>query len=203
MTEPSMPLEILGQLLFTMMGPVALIPVFAGVTAGMDAARQRRIAVTAFGAACVALLLAVTMGAGMLASWDASPASLIVAAGLVLTLASLQGVLGWGQQGMPVKGESTERVAIAPIAFPTMIRPHGIGLLIIFVAYFPSFGQKLAILGVALAVMAINLGAMLVAHRVMALIGAVPLMILGSVFSILQVALGIQIMLSGLQRMLG
>ena len=203
MTEQGMPLAILGQLLFTMMGPVALIPVFAGATAGMDAARQRRIAVTAFGAACIALALAVALGAGMLASWGASPASLIVAAGLVLTLASLQGVLGWGQQGMPAKGDVTDRIAIAPIAFPTMVRPYGVGVLIIFVAYFPSFGQKLAILGVALVVMALNLGAMLVAHRVMALIGAVPLMILGSVFSILQVALGIQIMLSGLQRMIG
>jgi len=42
-----------------------------------------------------------------------------------------------------------------------------------------------------------------VSHRVMAAIGTVPLTILGSVFSILQVALGVEILASGLSRMSG
>ncbi|MFN7882332.1 MAG: hypothetical protein ACK5PF_04885, partial [bacterium] len=112
-----------------------------------------------------------------------SPSALMVAAGAVLILASLQGLLGWGTSSPKSLPRAELQLGVSPIAFPTMIRPYGIGVLIIFVSYFPSLENKLSILSISIAIMVLNLGAMFVSHRVMAAIGTVPLTILGSVFS--------------------
>ena len=203
MQPTEIPLTILGQLLFTMMGSIALIPTYAGATVGMTNRQQRRVSFLAFGFSCLALILSVFIGAAIMASWGVSPSALMVAAGAVLILASLQGLLGWGIKSPKSLPRAELQLAVSPIAFPTMIRPYGIGVLIIFVSYFPSLENKLSILSISIAIMVLNLGAMFVSHRVMAAIGTVPLTILGSVFSILQVALGVEILASGLSRMSG
>lgn len=203
MQPTEIPLAILGQLLFTMMGPIALIPTYAGATVGMTNQQQRRVSFLAFGFSCLALILSVFIGAAIMASWGVSPSALMVAAGAVLILASLQGLLGWGTKSPKSLPRAELQLAVSPIAFPTMIRPYGIGVLIIFVSYFPSLENKLSIISISIAIMVLNLGAMFVSHRVMAAIGTVSLTILGSVFSILQVALGVEILASGLSRMSG
>lgn len=202
METASVPYATLGQLLFTMMGPVGLIPVFARVAGGAERALRRRVALTAFALACAALALATLVGASILASSGTRPEALIIAAGLVLTLVSLRNVLAIGAPSAPPAAPPPLSLAAAlqPLAFPTMVQPYGVGVLIIFVAYFPATEHKLGILSVALAVMTINLGAMLAARRIMAWVGAVPLIILGAVLSILQVALGIQMLLNGFVR---
>ncbi len=206
MTGTTIPLAILGQLLFTMMGPIGLIPVFARATQGTEPAQRRRVALTAFAAACIALTLATSIGAAILERSPTTPGALAMAAGLVLTLVSLRNVLMSGQT--PPAADATPSggpplaVAFRPIAFPTMVPPYGVGVLVLFAAEFPSLYHQAAILGVAFGIELLNLGAMLIAHRFMATIGAIPLLILGAVFSILQVALGIQIVVSG-ARMLG
>lgn len=202
MEAGAVPYATLGQLLFTMMGPVGLIPVFARVAGGADRALRIRVALAAFALACAALALATLVGASMLASSGTRPEALIIAAGLVLTLVSLRNVLAMGAPATPPPAPPALSLAAAlqPLAFPTMVQPYGVGVLIIFVAYFPAPEHKLGILGVALAVMTLNLAAMLAARRVMAVVGPVPLIILGAVLSILQVALGIQMLLNGFAR---
>lgn len=50
--------------------------------------------------------------------------------------------------------------------------------------------------------MGLNLLAMLYAHRVMAVIGVAPLTVLGAVFGVLQLALGIEMIADGADRLL-
>lgn len=197
----AVPLAKLGPLLFMMMGPVAVMPVFAGVTAKAEPALRLRLALAATGAAAAALTLAVLSGASALEGWGATPASLIIAAGILLTIAAMRGVLGFGQpaSGAAEPQPPTMRLALAPLAFPTMVPPHAIGVMVIFVAYFPQPSQKAVILAVALSILLVNFLAMLVARHVLAVIGLVPLIIMGAVFNVLQVALGIEMILSGIK----
>jgi multiple antibiotic resistance protein len=198
--EAAVPLGKLGPLLFMMMGPVAVMPVFAGLTAKVEPAFRLRLALAAVGAAAAALTLAVVSGAAALEGWGATPASLIIAAGVLLTIAALRGVLGLGQHAAGgTEQQPTMRLALSPLAFPTMVPPHAIGVLVIFVAYFPQPSQKAVILAVGLAILLLNLLAMLAARHVLAVIGLVPLIIMGAVFNVLQVALGIEMILSGLK----
>jgi multiple antibiotic resistance protein len=196
------PIAKLATLVFMMMGPIGLIPTFAGLTAGADAATRRRIAFGAFGYACIALAIAVGIGAGVLDAWGASRPALVMAAGLLLVLASLRNLLAPPRApaaaGSAAPPPPAPGIALSPIAFPSIVTPHGVGVLIIFVAYAPQASVKATILAVALAIMALDLLAMLFASALMRAIGTVPLTILGAVFGVLQVALGIEMIASGI-----
>jgi multiple antibiotic resistance protein len=201
MTESALPISILASILFTLMGPIAAIPLFAANTAGADAGLRRRIAFRAYFVALVGLAVAVFIGAGALAGWGVSPPSLIVAAGLILTLTALRGILG-GAHGSSEAAPAAPTLAtgFSPIAIPGLVTPMGVAILVIFVSYFPAMQDKLAVLGVAAALMTLNLGAMLSAHWVMRVIGPSPLVLLGAVFGVLQVAMGVEMIVSGVRR---
>lgn len=209
MSGDGFPLDRLAALIFMMMGPVGLIPRFSSATAAADTVLRRKIAFKAFFFASVAVALAVAIGAGMLARWGVSPPSLIVAAGLLLTLASLQTILAPADAGkhqpaappQPPPQPPPLSIALSPIAFPSIVTPYGVGVLIVFVAYAPVPSLKLSILGIVLLIMLIDLLTMLFADRLLRWTGTAPLTILGAVFGVLQVALGIEMIASGINRM--
>ena len=199
--EGVFPLGQLSALVFMMMGPVSLIPLFSGATRGADPPLRHSIALRAFGFAVIALVIAVALGAGLLTRWGVSRPALIIAAGLLLTLAALRNVLGGGHSAAPPAEPAQpppHSIALSPLAFPSIVTPYGVGVLIVFVAYAPNTKVKLSILGISLAIMVIDLLAMLFAHRLMKWLGTGSLRILGAVFGVLQIALGIEMVISGI-----
>ncbi len=191
-------------LLFMMMGPIAVMPTFAAVTQGADAALRGRIAARAAGYAAAAVVLAVLLGFGVLTAWGASKASLIMAAGLLLLLAALGHVVAKpaaASAEAPARshGPPPLQVALSPLAFPTIVTPHAVGVLIIFSAYFPSARNQALILAAGLGIVLLDYFAMRMAPRFVDWAGPVPLRILGAVFGVLQVALGLEFLLSGLR----
>jgi multiple antibiotic resistance protein len=201
MSDIALPLPVLGSLLFTLMGPVAAMPLFAGATAGADFSLRLRIALAAYGTALITLAVAVFIGAGALAGWGVAPSSLTIAAGLILTLTAIRNVTGGGQASPPAeRAPPTIGTGFSPIAIPGLVTPVGVAVLVIFVSYFPSPDDKLAVMGVAAGLMTLNLGAMLAANWFMRVIGPAPLLVLGAVFGVLQVAMGVQWIVSGIMR---
>lgn len=191
-------------LLFMMMGPIAVMPGFAMLTQGADGPLTRRIAVRAAFYAGLSVTVAVLLGYGVLSGWGASPASLIVAAGLLLLLGSLKQALA---APAPPKAPSAEpppppnvAIALSPLAFPMIVTPPAIGVLVIFTAFYRHSGQQMVILGIGLAVVLLDLLAMLAARRVVGWVGPVPLRILGAVFGVLQVALAVEFIIAGIAR---
>lgn len=189
-------------LLFNMMGPIGLIPAFAGLTAGMDQATRNGVARRAAWLASIALVLAVFLGAAMLGAWSIGNGSLIFAAGLIVTATALLPLLGagGGAPGPTAASKRTpEQLAVTPLAFPTMVTPRAVSVLIIFIAYFPTLRDKLTVLAVAGFVVLLNLIGMRYAHSFMEKVGMTPLLVLGAVFGVLQVALGVEMMANGWQ----
>jgi multiple antibiotic resistance protein len=92
-------------------------------------------------------------------------------------------------------------LAFSPLAFPTLITPYGAAVLIVLLAASPDRARDLAILGLFVAVMAVDLLAMWFARPILAR-GKAVLAILGAVLGILQVALAVQILLAA-GRLLG
>jgi multiple antibiotic resistance protein len=88
--------------------------------------------------------------------------------------------------------------ALSPITIPGLVSPVVVAVLVIFTTTFPAPGQRFEILGVALAIMALNFLAMLGAKAFMRRVGMAPLLLLGAVFGVLQVALGIEILSDGI-----
>lgn len=191
----------LALLLFSLMGPIGVIPAFAAATAGLAGADRLRIACYSALIAVIALSLSVFVGTAAMVRVGTSPASMIMAAGLILTLTALRNMLSHApaarEKGGPV---SLWMRALTPITVPGIVTPVAVAVLIIFTTFFPAQSDRLTILVVACAMMGLNLLAMLAAHWFMRRIGIAPLLLLGAVFGVLQVALGIEMFVSGVAR---
>ncbi len=191
-----LPLKQIFVLLFMMTGPLKVVPTFAALTAKLPPEDGKRIARKAVLIAMIALLLAIFVGHGIMASWGASPQAVAAAAGLLLGIASLQAILG-SHGGGSDQPESDP--AIAPLAFPTLVPPYAVGVLILFAAHFTEVGYLLQIAGLALGMMLLNWLAMSHASRILRVLGPTVLRVLGSVFGVLQLSLGIQMLLYALR----
>jgi multiple antibiotic resistance protein len=196
--------------LFVALGPLNVIGPFATFTRGRDAAFKRGLAFRAFLVAAIALLFAATLGAKALEAWGISVGALLLAAGAILFLVALQPVLagysprGGQVQAIPaVPAPSEPELAFSPLAFPTIITPYGLALLILLFTLYPFGSGGLGILAIASFVLALDLLAMLCTD----LLAKIPFIkpgldILGCVMGVLLVALGVQAVADGL-RLLG
>jgi multiple antibiotic resistance protein len=196
--------------LFVALGPLNVIGPFATFTRGRDAAFKRGLAFRAFLVAAIALLFAATLGAKALQAWGISVGALLLAAGAILFLVALQPVLagysprGGQVQAIPaVPAPSEPELAFSPLAFPTIITPYGLALLILLFTLYPFGSGGLGILAIASFVLALDLLAMLCTD----LLAKIPFIkpgldILGCVMGVLLVALGVQAVADGL-RLLG
>lgn len=203
--EPSMTLAAMAAklfpLLFNMMGPIGVIPAFAALTGEMDPKTRDAVARRAVLLSFCAMIVAVFLGAAMLDAWSIQNGSLILAAGLIVTLTALlpliPGVAGGGAQAPRAAAVPPLQLALSPLAFPTIVTPRAVGVLVIFVAFFSSTQEKLAVLGVAALMLVLNYFGMRAAAWFMAKVGMAPLLVLGAVFGVLQVALGVEMMVNG------
>jgi multiple antibiotic resistance protein len=195
--------------LFLTLGPFNVLGPFVAMTHGRDTAFKRRLAFRAFIIATLALLVAATLGAKTLQKWGISVGALLLTAGVILFLVALQPVLAGYKQREPrvestatatVPAPSLSELAFSPLAFPTIVAPYGIAVLILLVTLYPLSAGGLQILGVAAFVLALDLLAMLSADLIAKTTFITSgLDIVGSVMGILQLALGVQAVMDGLR----
>jgi hypothetical protein len=70
------------------------------------------------------------------------------------------------------------------------VPPFAVGVLILFAAFFPDLRSQLQMVALAFGLLLADLVAMRHARRILAVIGAGTLQVLGAVFGVLQLALG-------------
>jgi multiple antibiotic resistance protein len=118
--------------------------------------------------------------------------------GLVLSVVAFQTILEQFQPQQKAEAEALPlNVAVLHLAFPIIITPYGIAAVIIFTAIASDTSTKIAVTAMALDVLLLDLLGMLVARPVLKWLGA-PLLIMGVVLAIIQLALGVQIVISNL-----
>lgn len=201
-----LPLGQVFTMLFLMLGPFKIIGPFFKVTQGADRRRTRQIAVWATIFSALALLVAGLLGESILRSYGIPLPILALAGGIILFLVALQSVLAQFQPAQPhtadpsVAPEPVMKVAMAPLAFPTIVTPYGIAAVVILVAISHSRGDQLAIGAAIVAIMALNLIMMLAARSLKTLF-AIALPILGAVLGVVQVALGLAFIDNALRQL--
>ena len=193
-------------LLFLMLGPFKIIGPFLKVTKGADARLTRQIAVRATIFAAVALLIAGVLGESFLSSYGIPLPVLALSGGIILFLVALKTVLEQFAPPEPhadevgVPPEAATKVALSPLAFPTIVTPYGIAALVVFLAFSQSLEGRLTIGAVVVAIMVLNLIVMLVARRMLPVLSIV-IPILGAILGVVQVALGLQIINNALHTL--
>jgi multiple antibiotic resistance protein len=200
------PLGQVFTMLVLMLGPFKIIGPFFKVTQGADARRIRQIAVWATVFSALALLIAGFLGESFLRSYGIPLPVLALAGGIILFLVALKRVLAQFEPAEEHPAEDSVppapamKVAMAPLAFPTIVTPYGIAAVVILVAIGKTQEDQLAIGAVVVAIMVLNLIVMLAARRLKTLF-AIVLPIFGAVLGVVQVALGLAVINNALRQL--
>lgn len=198
-TQP-VTLADMATFLFLMLGPIKILGPFVRLTQNGDAVFAKRLAFRGFLFSCLSLAFTALIGESAMRRYGISVPVLAIAAGIILFLVALQTVLeqfGHGPSAPHPDYEPSLKSAASPLAFPTIVTPYGIGAVIIFMALTPDLFTRAEIALVLLALMLLDLLAMLYAKPVITYLG-MPLQLLGTVLGVIQVALGLQIIVAGL-----
>jgi multiple antibiotic resistance protein len=155
-------------LLFLMLGPFKIVGPFAKLTQDAEPAYVRRLALLASAFSAAALLVAALVGERVLGNFGIPLPMLALAGGSILFLNALQVTLQ-AQEQKPAAAQVTQsisRLALAPLAFPTIVTPYGIAALVVFLALAPDPMSRLKVGGVVLAIMLLNLAVMLLTRHI-------------------------------------
>ena len=188
---------------FLTLGPKAVIAPFARGTAALDESSRRKVALITTGISLLAVLIAATIGVRVLDNWGISTGALLVAAGIILFLVALESIRS--QYEVPDSVEAAPAVKASlrqlgfKLAFPYVVSPYGVAVVILVLTSRPETVPMLPILAMLGGIMLLNLVVMLNAQRIASSPYIAPLMaVVGSVLAVLQAALGVHAVLVGL-----
>jgi multiple antibiotic resistance protein len=187
---------------FLTLGPKAVIAPFARVTASLDAAGRRRVALAATGISLLSIVIAATIGVRVLGNWGVSSGALLIAAGIILFLIALDSIRS---QYEPPEDGPTGPEPTAPVrqmafklAFPYIVSPYGVAVVVLVLTTRPASVPIEPILAMLGGIMLLNLVVMLGAKKIVGSPYIAPAFaVIGAVLGVLQAALGIQAILVG------
>ena len=188
--QPVMGASEVFLVLFVTLGPINFVKLFATLTKDAPATLQRQIAVRASLIATISLVLSAIVGKFSLSKWHISVGAIALTGAIVLFIVAMKALLElYSDRPRAPTSAPSIALAVSPLAFPSIATPYGIAVLIVLLTLAP--GTTLAILGLAVLVMVLDLLFMLFVKPIMRAFG-VPLSLLGVVLSLMQVALSIQ-----------
>ena len=183
----------------TTLEPVGTLALFAGLTATMSDAQRRRTAHRAVGYSAVILLVSVLVGQLLLGAIGVRLLSLQVAGGLILFLIGLQMLFVGADatsEGDPVAGRD---LAVFPLAVPSIAGPGAIMAAIVRTdntLYDPL--EQLATVAVLAGVLLLTWAALLLAGRILRVIGQTGATILVRVLGMLLASVSVELVLTAL-----
>ena len=189
-------------MLFLMLGPIKILVPFVEMTHGSDPAFRRRLATRAILFSAAAMALAGVLGRGMLENFDISLPVLALTGGVILFLVALRTVLqqstGAVERPKLDRPQPELKLALTPLAFPTIVTPYGIAAVIVFATLAGGkYGAVSMVTGIVLLILILDWAAMLFAESILKWVGT-PLQVLAVVLGVTQIALGLQVILHSL-----
>ena len=186
-------------LFFIMLGPVKIIGPFFAATRSMPGPDLRSLAIRVTMISAISVVLGGWLGAMLMMKWRISLPVMQIAAGVVFLLAALSALFGQYRPPSAADAEPAGANAMR-LVFPVTVTPYGIAAVILLCASSHDAARMWTIMALALGVIMLDLLAMLAAGWFMRRVGPVPLQILGAVLGVLQVALALAILVSGIQK---
>ncbi|MEK6551584.1 MAG: MarC family protein [Pseudomonadota bacterium] len=193
-------------LLFVVIDPIGLAPIYAGITHGDSAAQRRRMAVRGVLIAAAILISFGLLGDALLRSLGVGLPAFQIAGGLLLFLLAVEMVFA-RQSGIRTatpreQDEAVHRrdVSVFPLAIPLIAGPGALTTVLLRVG---ESGDDLVAIGLVLAVIAavlmLALLSLLMATRILKLMGETGANVVSRVLGVVLAALAVQYVLNGLQ----
>jgi multiple antibiotic resistance protein len=197
-------LSLVFTVFFMLLGPVKIIPSFAGLTRGAHTRFKRAVAIRGAVIASVLCAFVALAGVTLLGRYRISIDAVRIAGGLVLLIAALQIIFQKAQPHRPGSGTPTAmQLAVSPVAVPIIVPHAGVASILILIMHepqFPGITQAVAI-GLVI-IMVLDFLVMYFIDQVMKTPGLmIVLTVLGSVLVFVQASLALQMILSALKHL--
>ena len=177
--------------------PIGTMALFAALTARLSAAERRRTAYKTIAYAAAVLLGAIVIGQVVLSAMGIRMISFQLGGGVILFLFGLQMIFGPGSQQSQMEPERD--MAVFPLAIPATATPGAILAVILLTDnhVFPISEQIVTAL-IMLGVLAVTLLLLLLAERIINIIGIGGASILTRVMGMILAALSVELVMNAL-----
>lgn len=195
--------------LFVVLDPPGCAPIYAGLTAGANAAQRRSMAIRACLIAGVILLVFALFGEDLLGALHIELDSFRIAGGLMLFLIALDMVFEKRTQRREQRAEKVmatpevEDVSVFPMAMPMLAGPGAIASIMLLEGGAKGLQGSLIVLAALLVVLLLTLLALLAAGPLMKLVGARVEAVVTRLLGVLLAALAAQYVIDGLRGSFG
>jgi len=185
--------------------PVSLLPLFVGLTEGIDETQRRLMARRAVLISAVILTVFAAIGSPFLKLMGISLDSFRIFGGLLLFLIALEMVFArppGTRTSSKEQQESEERedISVFPLAFPFIAGPGALATILL--AFGGTAGKPtlfFGLLAVVFLVLAITLGILYLAAPAMRVLGVTGTNVISRLFGVLLGALAVQFVIDGLR----
>ena len=196
-------LEILLLLLVTI-GPTKAAAMYLSLTAGVEPALKRQIAIRAVATAAIVCAVFALLGQALLGLFHVTIPAMLVAGGMILFIFAVHLVLDDDHHDASQDGlrpAPSLDVAAFPLAVPLMASPQGLVAIVAISSADSGWSTRIEMLVLVLVVMAINLVFLLFADRIFSKISPAVLKVVMRVFGLLLCGLAVQLVIIGLQKL--
>lgn len=190
--------------------PVGLAPIFAGLMHGRNAEDRQRIARMGVLVAAIVLFAFALGGKSLLTNLGVSMPAFRIAGGILLFLVAIDMVFarhtGLRYTTSSEDQEALQRhdISVFPLAIPLIAGPGAIASVMLLMGETAgSLGQQAAVLGVLVAVLALTYIMLLIASRMVALLGVTGTNVVGRVLGIVLAGLAVQFVIDGARAVAG
>jgi MarC family membrane protein len=190
-------------LLFVTIGPIDLAAIFSGMTAGMERARRRRVALRGVLIAGAMLLIFAVAGKGLLWVLNVSMPAFQVAGGVLLFLQALS--LTFANPGLssitePERAEAESRdIAVFPLAFPLISGPGSFSAVVLLMGRAGNWLDRGMVLVILVACLVITYVMLRLSDPIARLLGKTGSDVVGRIAGVLLAALAVQFVFDGLK----
>jgi len=196
--------------LLVVIDPVGVTPMFGALTRGGGEAHRRRMAFKGTALAAAILLVFALMGDWLLTTLGITLPAFKIAGGILLFLIALDMVFARQSGGRSTTGGEQEEarhkedISVFPLAFPLIAGPGALTTILLMVG--EAHGDPVyftALIGVLLAILALTLGCLLVAGRLMRFLGQTGANVMDRLFGVILAALAVQFVIDGARAVFG
>lgn len=193
-------------LLFVVIDPISVAPLFSGLTFGGSDSYRRRMACKGVVVAGCLLLVFALVGDRLLQYLSVSMPAFSIAGGILLFLLAIEMVFA-RQSGLrsttaseQAEAEHRPDISVFPLAIPMIAGPGSLTTILLLVGDRGLSLETLVVLLVMLVVLLITLGMLLMTSHLMKLLGETGTNVITRVLGIVLAALAVQFIINGVME---
>lgn len=191
--------------LFLVVEPISLVPMFGALTRGGTAVYRRRMAVKASILAAVIFLAFALVGDYVLAALGISVAAFRIAGGVLLFLLALDMVLARssGLRSTTIREQDEARyredISVFPLAFPLIAGPGALATLLLLLGDIRTDPLMfISLLGIVILVVGVTLLLLLLSTPIMRVLGITGANVVSRLLGVVLAALAVQYVVDGI-----